>query len=84
MASTYFFSKCAKNYSFSNEQLKNIKEIFEVYRNHKNSAMEFVKNDKVVILSDNLKTKVLDIVLIKKYLLLAKEVLMKVNIKVSN
>ncbi len=74
-----FTSKCAKRYSLTNEQTKRIKEIIEINKKHKKSAMEFVKEDKVVILSDNLGTKTLDINLIKKYLLLAKELVVNAN-----
>jgi len=45
--------------------------------------MEFIKNNKVVILSDNLGTQILDIIKIKQYLLLAKELLMKTNSKIN-
>ena len=74
-----FMNKCAKNYTLNNEQIKKIKEILELNKRHKQSAMEFVKKDKIVILSDSLKTQVLNIQIIKQYLLIAKELLMKVN-----
>ena len=78
-----FVDKCAKNYNINNEQIKKIKEIIETNQNHKQSAMEFVKKDKIVILSDNLKTDILDIRIIKEDLLLAKELLMKTNSKIK-
>lgn len=78
-----FAEKCAKNYQINNEQIKKIREILQINKQHKQSAMEFVKNDKVVILSDNLGTQTLDILKIKQYLLLAKELLMKANSKIS-
>jgi len=78
-----FMGKCAKNYTLNNEQIKKIKEILDLNKKHKQSAMEFVKKDKVVILSDSLKTQVLTIQIIKQYLLLAKELLMKVNEKMK-
>lgn len=78
-----FINKCSKNYNLTNEQLKKIKEIIELNKKHKQSAMEFVKKDKIVILSDSLKTKTLDIFLIKEYLLIAKELLMKINLKIN-
>lgn len=78
-----FIDQCAKNYTLNNEQIKKIKEILELNKKHKQSAMEFVKKDKVVILSDSLKTQVLTIQIIKQYLLLAKELLMKVNEKMK-
>ena len=74
-----FASKCAKNYSLNNEQIKKILEIIDLNKKHNQSAMEFVKKNKVVILSDSLSTKTLDIFKIKEYLLLAKELLMKTN-----
>ena len=76
-----FMNKCAKNYELTNEQIKKIKEIIELNKQHKQSAMEFVKKDKIVILSDNLGTQILDLQKIKEYLLLAKELLMKTNNK---
>jgi len=78
-----FMNKCAKNYTLNNEQIKKIKEIIELNKKHKQSAMEFVKKDKIVILSDSLKTQVLNIQIIKQYLLIAKELLMKVNERVK-
>lgn len=78
-----FAEKCAKNYQINNEQVKKIREILLINKQHKQSAMEFVKNKKVVILSDNLGTQTLDIFKIKQYLLLAKELLMKTNSKIN-
>ena len=78
-----FLLRCAKNYSLSDQQIKKIKEIIELNKKHKQSAMEFVKNERVVILSDNLRTQTLDIQQIKQYLLLAKELLMKTNMRVG-
>ena len=76
-----FMTKCAKNYGLTNEQIKKIKEIIELNKQHKQSAMEFVKRERIVILSDNLRTQTIDLQKIKEYLLLAKELLMKTNNK---
>lgn len=78
-----FTDKCAKNYNLNNEQIKKIIEIIEINKKHKQSAMEFVKTNKVVILSDNLKTQTLDISRVKEYLILAKYFLMQVNERVK-
>lgn len=78
-----FTNKCAKTYNLNNEQIKKILEILELNKKHKQSAMEFVKKDRVVILSDSLKTQTLDVYKIKQYLLLAKELLMEVNKRVK-
>jgi len=78
------FIKIAKNYNLSNEQIKKIKQILGLNKKHKQSAMEFVKKDKVVILSDSLGTETLDINSIKQHLLLAKELVMKANQRMNN
>jgi hypothetical protein len=39
--------------------------------------MEFVRQERVVIMSDSLGTKVIDLITIKKYLLLAKELMVR-------
>jgi len=74
------FVRIARDYNLNHEQVKRITEIIDLNKRHKKSAMEFVRNDKVVIMSDNLGTQIIDIILIKQYLLLAKELLMKVKI----
>ena len=78
-----FANKCARNYNLNNEQTKKILEILELNKKHRQSAMEFVKKDKIVILSDSLKTQTLDIHKIKEYLFLAKELLMQANSKIK-
>jgi len=78
-----FIEKFARNYGLNNKQIQKLQEIIEINGKHKQSAMEFVKQDKVVILSDNLKTRALDIYRIKEYLLFAKELLMKANLRIS-
>lgn len=78
-----FSDRCAKYYNLSHEQIKKILEILELNKKHKKSPMEFVKKERVVILSENLGTKTLDIHKIKEYLILAKEFLMNVNNKVK-
>lgn len=72
-----------KKYEITHLQIKKILEILDIQKEYKKSAMEFVKQNKVIILSDNLKTQTLDILKIKEFLLIAKELLMKVNIRIS-
>jgi len=78
------FIENAKKYEISNSQIKQIQEILKINRKYKESAMEFVKKNKIVILSENLQTQTLDIIKIKEFLLIAKEFLMKVNLRISN
>ncbi|MDD5192195.1 MAG: hypothetical protein PHH54_00180 [Candidatus Nanoarchaeia archaeon] len=77
------FAKCAKSYNLSHEQVKKILEILELNKKHEQSAMEFVKKDRIIILSESLGTQTIDVRKIKEYLILAKELLMRVNEKVK-
>ncbi|MFA7707778.1 MAG: hypothetical protein WCX73_02405 [Candidatus Pacearchaeota archaeon] len=78
-----FMNRCAKEYGLTNKQIKDIKEILELNQQHKQSAMEFVRKDRIVILSDSLGTRTVDIQKIKEYLLLAKEFLMRTNNRIK-
>ena len=71
----------AKNYNLNNRQISIIKEIIELENYHKNSSMEFMKKEKIVILSDNLSYQTLDISQIKRYLLLSRQFLEKISQK---
>ena len=75
------FFRIAKNYGISNEQIKKIREIINHNKKHKQSAIEFVKKDRVIIMNDNLSIQILDIITTKQYLLLAKELLMIIRKK---
>ena len=77
------FQKCAKNYNISLQQIDQINQIIVVHNARTKSAMEFVRKEKVVIMSDNLTTKTLDARTIKKQLLLAKELVVAVNKKIN-
>ncbi|MBS3079916.1 hypothetical protein J4221_00430 [Candidatus Pacearchaeota archaeon] len=77
------FFKIAKNYNVSNRQLKKINEIIELNKKHSQSVMEFVKKEKVVMMSNSLKTEFIDLITLKEYLLLAKEFLMILSKRVQ-
>ena len=71
------FSKIARKYGLFDEQIKKLRDIIVIQKKRKESSMEFIKKDKLVIMSDNLSIEVLDLVIIKKYILVAKELLVK-------
>jgi len=73
----------SKDYELTNEQIIKIKEVFELNKKHKKSSIEFVKKDNVVILSDNLSFQAINIQKIKEYLLLAKRIIIKFNLKIK-
>jgi len=63
-----FFEEDARKIGLNNEQVKKIKEIIFLGDKYQRSAMEFVRNKKVVIMSKNLSTEVIDAKKIRNYL----------------
>jgi hypothetical protein len=78
-----FMDKYAKNYEINPSEIKIIKEIIDINYYHIKSSMEFVKNEKIVIMSDNLDLQILNIEKIKGYLGVTKEILRKVSKKIT-
>jgi hypothetical protein len=72
-----FKEKCAPRYNITEQEIKKISEIFLLVEKHKNSPFEFVKKEKLVIMSENLHTSTLTIEKIKEFLLTAKQLLVK-------
>ena len=73
------FRKIAERYKISTEQLNKIIEILSLGEKHKKSPFEFVKNDKIVIMSDNLKTETITTDKIKSFILETKDFLRKAD-----
>jgi len=74
---TIFMQRCVPKYKISLKELEKIKEIFNLAEKHKNSPFEFVRNEKVVIMTNTLKTSTITIEQIKLYLIVAKNLLRK-------
>ena len=72
-----FIEKCASNYEITKEELGLITELFDVVEKHRQSPFEFVKGDKLVILSNGLKPRTLSIEKTKEFLILGKSILKK-------
>ena len=66
------------------QEIKKILDVIEINDKHKNSAMEFARKDKVVIMLDDLKTHTLDIQKIKEYLSLTKSLFIRINLVLNN
>ncbi len=67
-----FKSHCTKRYNFNIEYIKVIEEIRDIMRKHKESPIEFSRNNKLVICTDNYRMRVITIDKIKKYINKAK------------
>ena len=73
----------SKEYSITNEQIIKIKEVFVLNKKHKKSGMEFVKKDKIIILSDSLDFEAINLQKIKEYILLTKRMIVKITLKLE-
>ena len=72
-----FREKCAGNYGINEREVQKMIELFELAEKHKESSMEFMKDNKVVILNDRMKVNMLTLEKTKDMIDLAKEVLIK-------
>ncbi len=79
-----FKEKCVPIYQISEKELQNVFEIFTLYKKHKQSGFEFVKNNKVIIMSDNLHTESITLEKIKEFLQISKDVFKKVSLKIRH
>ena len=72
-----FRDKCTKKYNILGNETRAILDLFEIVERHKESSFEFIKNDKVIMLSENMKQKEISFEKTKEFLLLAKSILQK-------
>lgn len=72
-----FTDKCALRYGITREEIRKIIELFNLVEKHRQSSMEFVKNEKIIILSGNMSKETLELEKIKEFLNLAKKILDK-------
>ena len=72
-----FIQKCCPYYKITKEEIDSILELFELVEKHKQSTSEFMRDEKVVILSENLKTETITLEKIKEFFNVAKEILKK-------
>ncbi len=78
---TNFIENLAKDYEINEKEINKIKEIMEIEKKHEESSMEFVKKEKLVMMSDNLDIKTLTIENIKEYLTISKNLFLKISKK---
>jgi len=77
-----FKNKCAPKYEIAPEQVQKIKEIFDLAEKHKKSPFEFVRNNKVVIMTNALKTDTITVERMKEFLFLSKDILRKAETRI--
>lgn len=72
-----FKEKCAARYDITKQEVELIAGLFEISEMHQQSPLEFVKNNKIIILSEDLKCSSVNIEKIKQFLNLGKDILLK-------
>ncbi|MFH1248700.1 MAG: hypothetical protein V1660_00950 [archaeon] len=74
-----FRERCAQRFGISTSEIEKIMELFVIIDKHNQSAMEFVRNDKFVIMSNNSHTDILTVEKLKEFLNLSKEMFKKTS-----
>src|SRR3972149_11997681 len=70
-----FTEKCAHRYNIGKDEIRLILELFRFVENHKKSPFEFVKDEKIVILSENSKPTTMTLEKTKEFLITAKDIM---------
>jgi hypothetical protein len=78
-----FLNKSAKRFNITAEEIDLVSELFTLVQNHRKSPLEFQRKDKIVIMSESLKTTLVDSEKLKKYLNLAKNLMNKAKFGMS-
>ena len=76
------FKELARDYGIGPEQLNKLVELVSLNERHKKSPFEFVKDEKIVIMSDGTHSETLTLEKIKGFLIDSKDLLRKVNKKI--
>lgn len=79
-----FETKSAPRCSINSNDIALIKELFQISEAHKTSPMEFIKEDKLVILSHDMKPTTITFEKTKEFLNVAKKLLSKTQAKIFN
>lgn len=72
-----FIEKCVPRYRITKEEINLILDLFDFVEKHKGSPFEFVKDEKLVILSSGLRPKIMTVEKTKELVSVAKSILKK-------
>ncbi len=78
-----FKEQCAPRFNIEMPELQVLFELFSLAEKYKSSSMDFIRKDKLVIMSDSLRTESVGLEQLKKYLNLIKVLLLKARIKIA-
>jgi len=74
-----FEQKCAQKYNITPEEMISIKQIIDLFESHKSSPMEFSRQNKFVIMTDDLRTDSVTMMKLKVMLGTAKGIVRKTD-----
>lgn len=72
-----FLEKCVPRYGITAHEIKTVLELFDLVEKHKESPFEFLKDEKLVILSNNLRPRTVTIEKTKEFMIVSKSILKK-------
>ena len=72
-----FIDKCAESYGVGKEQVNLVLELFDFIEKHKDSSFEFMRGEKIVVLSNGSKMRTMTVERAKEFLIIAKGMLRK-------
>ena len=78
-----FEVKSSKNFSISQREMEIIKEILNAFKEHKESPMEFMKKEEIIIMSDNQRITRISMERLTTFLTIVKNLLEKVKFKIK-
>jgi len=79
-----FEEKVAPRYGISGEHMLGIKQVFNLIEKHRKSPMEFVRQNKFIIMSENLETENVTLDKLKFFLTISKELLKKAEMTMTS
>ena len=78
-----FIERCAPRYKLDKNDILIMLELFDLAEKHKKSSMEFIKEDKIIILSEKMQQKTISSEDAKKFIVLAKKIIKNTETKIK-
>lgn len=79
-----FLHQSSKRFDISREEIEKIIEVLEIVESHNQSSMEFVKENKIIFLSENMQQSTLTLEKIKNFIITIKIIIKKVKSKITS
>ena len=77
------FKRCAPRFDISSQEVDNLKTLLTLMQKHRASSVEFIRKDRFVFMSENMRTESINLEQLKKYLNNLKILLQKAKTKIN-